>query len=266
MKKYFKLLSLVLILSLVTSCNKNDELLVFDSVNGQTLIKLKKSSAIMPTPNEGITSIEIEVFVSTASSSDREIMLTFDETSTATADQYTMEGLTIPAGAFVGVIKVTSHYDAIPEEGSVFLKFSIASIGGSRLIENGTLSIELFRKCPIVSGDYILRMVDVYGDGWQGSHITVTIDGVATDYSLPSWWDRAPGTPYGPAYYDDQAIVNVPEGTETLTFSYTAGDYPTETFYEIFSPNDILIFTDGDSDNYNVVPAEGDISFNPCNS
>jgi hypothetical protein len=271
MKKYLKLLSLLVTVLLVTSsCDKKDELIIFDNINGQTMIQFSKTSATLPTPSEG-ASFEVSVLVTTVSDVDREIDIeivpqTDPDKTSASPDQYTISNLVIPAGSYSGTITISSNFDAIPEEGSTFLTLKLTGLAGaSTTIYNGILEVELFRKCPIVAGDYTFRLVDVYGDGWQGSHLTVTIDGVSQEIALTSYWDTDQSY-YGPEFYDFTYTVTVPEGTKTLTFSYTAGDYPEETYYEIYSPNDILIYADGNPNDYVDPPVEGEISWNPCNS
>jgi len=265
MKKYIKLLSLVLIFSFSSSCDEDKNDIVYDNVNGQALLQFEKTAGSIPTPADGETSFDVEVYVSTVSDVARKIELKVDSSveDASGGDEYSLSELVIEAGSYAGVLTVTSNYDAIPEEGSSFLVIDIVSIeNASKLVvKDGTLTLELFRKCPVVGGDYVVRMLDVYGDGWQGSKIIMTIDGVSTDLYLEDYWSTGIAYPGG----ENTVEVNVPEGTDTLTFEWVSGSYPEECFYEIFHPNGMLIFTDGDSDDYNVVPAEGEIPFNPCN-
>ncbi|NLP58774.1 hypothetical protein [Lutibacter sp. B1] len=106
------------------------------------------------------------------------------------------------------------------------------------------------------TGDYVIKMQDSYGDGWQGSKITVEIDGENTDVFLLDYWSSS--EPYGPIYYDWQETVTVPEGTSTLIFSFTAGDYPSEVTFQIYSPSGNLIADVGPG------PIEGEIALNLC--
>jgi len=157
MKKYIKFLSLIILtITLFASCNKSSELLVFDSQNGQTLIKLASNSGTAPTPQVGVTTTEIKVLVSTKSSTARDIKIAIvDSLTTATPDQYTISGLTIPANSFVGTITITSNYDALPVDGSTYLDFNVVSVGSSKLAEDNNYRLEFFRKCPIVLADFV---------------------------------------------------------------------------------------------------------------
>jgi len=182
---------------LFAACSKNVQP-IFDADNGQTLILLTASSATAPTPEVGVTTTEITVQVSTRSTSARTISIAIDPSSTATSDQYSISGLSIPAGEFSGTIVVTSNYDALPVNGSTILKFSITSVGSSTLVENGDFSLEFFRKCPIVLSEFvgtwsgtgswseifgytseIVTTMDSNGDLW--------IDGIAYQW-FQGWW------------------------------------------------------------------------------
>ncbi|MFK7814649.1 MAG: hypothetical protein AB8B59_19290 [Maribacter sp.] len=100
------------------------------------------------------------------------------------------------------------------------------------------------------AGDWTLRMEDVYGDGWNGGSITVSIDGVETNYSTPA--ALAVET------------ITIPEGTSKLLFTYTAGDWEGENLYTFTDPNGVEILSDGIGDgNRNDGPAEGE-QFNTC--
>lgn len=79
-----------------------------------------------------------------------------------------------------------------------------------------------------IAGDWIINFTDLYGDGWDGAFITVSIDGVGTDYTLQS---GAAGT----------EIVTVPEGTQRLVFSYTPGSWEEEHVYTVETPGGVII-------------------------
>jgi len=111
------------------------------------------------------------------------------------------------------------------------------------------------------SGDWVLNLIDTYGDGWQGSQVVATIDGVETPYIVPDFWGATNvGGNFGdPAYTNVTHTVNVPVGTSTLTFSYVAGDWPSEVEFTIFAPSGNVVATGGPS------PVPGEIVLNLCN-
>ncbi|HAI42274.1 MAG TPA: hypothetical protein DCM40_31260 [Maribacter sp.] len=178
MKKYILIIA---VLFAFVSCE--EENIVFDSENGQTLAKFSASSILVPTPTEG-ASINVDVFVSTKTDSERTISVEVDPSSTATSDQYTISGLTIPAGAFGSTVTITGNFDALPEEGRVNLVLNLVDVSGSNdiVIENSPLNLEFYRECPIAAGEWTINMTDSYGDGWQtdtatgGSGLTITLN------------------------------------------------------------------------------------------
>jgi len=104
-------------------------------------------------------------------------------------------------------------------------------------------------KCvPVIpfEGDYLLNLKDSYGDGWDGAKITVTIDGVATDYTFTS----------GSAA---NFTVSVPSGTASLSFVYVSGSFEGEHSYVITGPFGVVAAEDGPA------PSTGEIILNICN-
>jgi hypothetical protein len=97
----------------------------------------------------------------------------------------------------------------------------------------------------VVPGDYVIEFDDSFGDGWDGAFITVTIDGAATDYTLETGSST-------------ETTVTVPEGTSTLTFSYTAGSFEEEHSYVIVDPFGGDAAIDGPN------PKVGEISIRVC--
>ena len=231
-------------LSFIALVGCEDERVIFDT--NQTLVSLTSSNALLATPEEGLT-VDFIVNISVKSDANRAIQIEIDPSSTATSNQYTISDLIIPAGSFSGTIKVTSNFDALPDMGSSFLTVNITGIENTNEIAFGTktFNLELFRLCPVPAGDYILDLVDSFGDGWDGAQMRVTIDGVSTDFT-------ASGT--GTIH-----TVNVPDGTETLMFEYLPGNFESEHSYTITSPNGIVVKADGPA------PTAGEILFNTCN-
>lgn len=94
-------------------------------------------------------------------------------------------------------------------------------------------------------GNYTIKMNDSYGDGWNDAAIKVVIDGVGTDYTLAN---GSAGT----------TVVNVPNGTTTLTFEFVSGDWDSEVTFEIVSPSGNVIAKGGPS------PDEGELILDLC--
>ncbi len=100
------------------------------------------------------------------------------------------------------------------------------------------------------AGDWTLAMEDVYGDGWNGGFITVSIDGTETQYACSGALTTE--------------TISVPAGTSRFLFTYTAGDWEGENLYTLTDPNGTIVLEDGIGDgNRDDGPAEGE-QFNTC--
>ncbi len=84
------------------------------------------------------------------------------------------------------------------------------------------------------TGWYTINLWDTYGDGWNGGMLDVYVDGtlVLNDLTLAGG--------YGPE--TQQFYANAGEYILTV---YTPGGWPSENWYEILDPDDIVIATDG---------------------
>ncbi|MBR9919851.1 MAG: T9SS type A sorting domain-containing protein [Bacteroidetes bacterium] len=79
--------------------------------------------------------------------------------------------------------------------------------------------------------EYTLNLFDSFGDGWNGSFLTVTVNGVSTDYTFNS---------------GDFATFTVTAFANSLvTVEYTAGAFQNEVTYDILDPDNNVIFSDG---------------------
>jgi len=78
---------------------------------------------------------------------------------------------------------------------------------------------------------YTLELFDSFGDGWNGSVLTVTHNGVSTNFTLT-------GGSTGTFTFD--ATGNLP-----INFSFSPGAFLNETSYNIVDPNGVVIFSDG---------------------
>ena len=100
--------------------------------------------------------------------------------------------------------------------------------------------------CSPMPGDYVVDMYDSYGDGWQtGSYdhaLDVDIDGTLVQVAMCSQWGTYAFacTPTSDGYYA-QAIVNIPVGTESATWTW-AGDQYGEIAMTITAPNGVVAY------------------------
>ena len=87
---------------------------------------------------------------------------------------------------------------------------------------------------PSTPGDtciYTLQLFDSFGDGWNGSFLTVEQSGNSTDYGMTSGSEIT---------YEVSVISNLP-----LNISYTAGAFQNEVSYKILDPSGNVVFEDG---------------------
>lgn len=102
---------------------------------------------------------------------------------------------------------------------------------------------------PIV-GDWILEMTDLYGDGWNGGNIVVSLDGEQTTYAC------------GGASQTE--IISISPGTLEFTFTYTAGSWEGENLYTLTDPNGVVVLNEGVGDwSQENGPREGEL-LNVC--
>lgn len=80
--------------------------------------------------------------------------------------------------------------------------------------------------------DYVLELEDTFGDSWNGNTITITINGVSTDYTI------ANGA-------SETIPLSVPVGA-TVTYTFNAiGSFVSECAFEVIDPDGNVIITEG---------------------
>ncbi|EAQ99960.1 hypothetical protein [Maribacter sp. HTCC2170] len=148
------------------------------------------------------------------------------------------------------------------EGGDQFLFWVVINMQDGTKFEKGnsgdSVTGELFFSSPMVytgsvvcilpmppAGDWIIEMVDSYGDGWDGAFITATINGTGTDYTA---------TDFGTNH-----TVNVPQGSSSLIFTYTPGNFESEHSFTIKAPSGNIVSEQGPG------PTAGEITLNLCN-
>jgi len=82
---------------------------------------------------------------------------------------------------------------------------------------------------------YSLEMLDSFGDGWNGSAVTITINGMSTEYTVN--FDDNNG---------DFLIVDIPVVDGALiTLDYSPGSFENEVTYNLYDTDGIAVFSDG---------------------
>lgn len=241
MKKRVALFLFFLVLAV--SCEKDRAL--FDVVNGQTLASFGTTEFDLGVPVVGAR-VDIFVNVTTAFENPRTISLEIDPSSTATAEQYTVNNSGIAAGAFRGTVTIAGNFEALPETGATTLVLNLTDVSGSNALalEDATLTVSLFRECDTQPspGQWTVNMSDGYGDGWQtttnsgGPGLTCTLSsgevfefGLCTPYEEATY-DCTPGASSG------TATLQIPEGTASAEWFFP-GDFWGEIAFNIVAPN-----------------------------
>lgn len=104
--------------------------------------------------------------------------------------------------------------------------------------------------CSPQPGDYVVKMFDSYGDGWQtddgngGSGLMIDLDGTVVEVGLcspylASDFDCTEGVSEG------EVTVTIPEGTESASWTFP-GDQYGEIRFEVYAPDGTLVFDSGD--------------------
>ena len=88
--------------------------------------------------------------------------------------------------------------------------------------------------CSPEPGTYTVEMYDGYGDGWQSTGVEVCIDGTCEDLTIPQLWPTV--TNFG------TTTVEVPSGTESLTWTWAGDSYGDEVYFIVYGPSGDLIF------------------------
>ena len=88
--------------------------------------------------------------------------------------------------------------------------------------------------CSPAPGTYTVEMYDGFGDGWQSTGVEVCVDGSCEALTIPQLWPTV--TNFG------TTTVEVPEGTETLTWTWAGDTYGNEVYFLVYGPNGDLIF------------------------
>ncbi|MDH3795886.1 MAG: hypothetical protein OER83_03340 [Flavobacteriaceae bacterium] len=154
----------LLSLGLLISCE--EDLIIYDSENGQTYVQFGSNTINLPVVFDSSADIEIPVEVSTLSSSDRSVTVNVVSTGAedeASPNQYNVGGtVTIPANEYTGMLSFTGIDDGIEigETKVVTLEVTGISSDSDANIDSRTLVINMFQVCPVEAdffiGDYSL--------------------------------------------------------------------------------------------------------------
>lgn len=162
----------------------------------------------------------------------------------------TLSALGLGAGEYFGGDIVGFRTELVLTDGRTF-----SAADGSGSLQGSYFSSPYLYSAGILCipetpfpGDYQLDMQDSYGDGWQGSGVIVTLDGVSTTYSVSDLYtDGLGGSRNDPPYLSNSVTITVPVGATSLTWAWVSGDYPSEATFQITTPSGATGFDGGPS-------------------
>ena len=139
----------VLFLSVfAVSCDDSDDNQAAYS-GGKTAYMFLKTTSNLPVLQAGGSFVDVEVGVTTLSTSDRTFSIEIDtDATTALSTQYTLDAteVTIPAGSYTSTVRVYGDYDTLPVDGTVELGLKIVA---SEVFVQGKDAnlVSLYRAC-----------------------------------------------------------------------------------------------------------------------
>ena len=221
-----------------------------DPSGGDDLSEIKLYQAFKDNTDDGTDNSKPEILLSTTPSS----ALGVSEVSLPQFDaKFTLTEALAASGLAVSDVNGGDQFvyrlEAIMTDGRIYTNNTGGTVSGGSFFSSPFEYTATIKCVPVIpfAGDYELNLVDSYGDGWDGAFITVTLDGVSTDYTATG----------GGTKHD----INVPDGTTQFDLLYTPGSFEGEHSY-------VITFTDG----VNIVeaaidgpaPVPGTIFLNIC--
>ena len=166
----------------------------------------------------------------------------------------TLTSLGLVAGQYDGGDTFTYRLELVLTDGRTFSAADTSgSLQGSYFSSPYAYNAGILCIPPApIAGDYVINMQDAYGDGWQGSKIICTIDGVANEISMADVG--------GTSFKSDTQTLTIPVGASTAVWSFVAGAWPSEVTFQIIGPNSGNVIGD-----FGPSPAVGEIALNLCN-
>ncbi len=230
MKKYniLKSIALLFFVTFFIGCDEEENQVVFDVNNGQTIASFNVTQQTLPVADTGESVAEIIVGVNTVSSVDRTINISIDENSTALPGEYSIDSSTliIPAGEFTSNIRLVGNFNEIPETGTTFVTLNLESVEGAELTATRlSHQVNLFRFCPFTDGatflgDYELTTVvnsPSFGGTFASGTVTLTQGATVADRVFAATLFPAFGG-FGPFQFNVSLICNevvVPVSVDT---------------------------------------------------
>jgi hypothetical protein len=214
MKNYFlKITALVLFTGAMVSCDEDK--IVYNVDNGQSLVGFVESDAEIPAMPADETEFvyEIEVGTTNRVNYDRTVTLSInEEATTALPSDYTIDApatWVIPAGQFTSKIKVKTNYDAIGTNEKL-LVFDLVSVQDQNNVDpfKTRIALTLYRWCPKeIAAAYVGSVITsgLEGDSYD---VVPAATGNLNEYIVKNMWGDLVATATGSAQYKGQYPYN----------------------------------------------------------
>lgn len=191
MKNLFKLLAVALLLN---SCG-DFEPVIYDNQNGPALAFFNASKTNLEVVIDDVGTAEIQVGVSTLSSSDRTVTVEVVDGDVTTADPstYSFNGsVTIPANSYFGTLTIDGIDNGV-ETSKETIGLKITSADGATP-SSSTHIVDIFQVCPVpddfFTGMYLIEQVSAQVDGYSLSHnsiVEVTANGASRQFQTEAY-------------------------------------------------------------------------------
>ncbi|MDI1257294.1 MAG: hypothetical protein PSV16_14465 [Flavobacterium sp.] len=167
MKNIYRLGFMLLLVAGVVSCEEDK--VIYDVNGGVESYQFADATSDLPLlPGGVVSTATVEVQVTTKSDAVRTFPVLIGAESTATAAQYSIDAasLVIPAGSFIGEIKITGNFDAVPDGATETLVLMLDETAGLKVMDgNNTHVVNIFRSCPTdLAGNYSVTTTYGYHD------------------------------------------------------------------------------------------------------
>lgn len=242
-----KIIFFLLTIPLIVSCENAQDF----TNNSFNFASFEKGSYDLVVTLGSSATQSVLVAASTPSNSERVYTIEVDASSNITASSYTIPNtITISANQTVANldILITDNLDVSGE----ILVLNISD--DSFTVQPTTVNVSLF--CPVqppAPGTWTLKMQDVYADSWDGASITITIDGVSTDYSM-SGADGA----------EIEKTFEISSGASSISVVYNEdSEYPEEHTFQLVTPDGNTVMSEGPFAD-DGVPVDLTENFNYC--
>lgn len=195
MKNILKSASLLFCFSALLLGSCEEDRVIFDSKNGESIAAYRTAALSLPVTEEGVSTLEVIVDVTTVSNVDRAIDITIDPTTTALPNEYTLDQATliVPAGQYNGLIKITGHFDELPPLTVRKLVLNLDGVDGATLVEGATVAtINLSQSCPIVKEDLLGTYDAIETPGPYAYECVVSAGAGPNDLLISNIWDADP--------------------------------------------------------------------------